>query len=61
MREIGRLKETSTWPLLSRNANGLGLSSASCAESIPGSPKRLEVVPYTLGKSSRDPVTSDNP
>ena len=50
-RDIGRLKETSTWPLLSRNANGYvssfgelgGLSTAASA-------KRLELMPYTVAQ-----------
>ena len=61
MREIGRLAETSSWPLLSRDANGFvsqfgevtGLKSG-------GSPKKLEVVPYSLGSVSLHPET-ENP
>ena len=61
IREIGRLAETSTWPLLSRNANGFVSQFAELRGlRMGGSPKRLELVPYTLGSVSLNP-TSDNP
>ncbi len=60
-RDIGRLKETSSWPLLARSANGYvsqfgeldGLAMAAA-------PKRLELVPYTVTSLTRQP-TDGNP
>ena len=50
-RQIGRLNETSTWPLLSRSANGYVSSFGELGGlSMRGSPKRLELVPYTRGQ-----------
>ena len=48
-REIGRLNETSTWPLLSRSANGFVSSFGELGGlSMSASPKRLELVPYMV-------------
>ena len=60
-RQIGRLNETETWPLLARSVNGYvsqfgeldGLSMAA-------SPKRLELAPYTLANLTTQP-TDGNP
>jgi hypothetical protein len=53
-REIGRLKETTTWPLLSKNANGYVSSFGELGGlSMTGSPKRLELVPYMLTDLTR--------
>ncbi len=61
MREVGRLAETSTWPLLSRNANGFVSQFAEVRGlRIGGAPKKLELLPYTVGAVSLDP-TSANP
>jgi hypothetical protein len=61
MREIGRLAETSTWPLLSRNANGFVSQFAEVRGlRVGGMPKRLELLPYTVGSLSLVPG-SDNP
>ena len=61
MREVGRLAETSTWPLLSRNANGFVSQFAEVhGLRMSGTPKKLELLPYTLGSVSLDPA-SDNP
>jgi hypothetical protein len=61
VRELGRLAETSTWPLLSRNANGFVSQFAEVRGlRIGGTPKRLELLPYTVGSLSLDPP-SDNP
>ncbi|MEW6320877.1 MAG: DUF5916 domain-containing protein [Acidobacteriota bacterium] len=57
IREIGRLAETSTWPLLSRNANGF-VSQFAEVHGLrrSGSPKRFELLPYTLGRVSTRPA-----
>ncbi|MBA3269817.1 MAG: carbohydrate binding family 9 domain-containing protein [Acidobacteria bacterium] len=61
IREVGRLAETSTWPLLSRNANGFVSQFAEVRGlRMSGPPKKLELLPYTLGSFSLNP-TSDNP
>ncbi len=53
IREVGRLAETSTWPLLSRNANGFVSQFAEVRGlRMGGSPKKLELLPYTLGSLS---------
>jgi len=53
-RSIGRLNETSTWPLLARSANGYVSSFGELGGvSMRGSPKKLELVPYTLGSVTR--------
>jgi hypothetical protein len=60
-REIARLNETSTWPLLSRNANGYVSSFGELGGLSTGSAqKRLELAPYTVANLSRQP-TAGNP
>ena len=60
IREIGRLAETSTWPLLSRNANGFVSQFAELRGlRMGGSPKRLELLPYTVGSFARNPVSAN--
>jgi uncharacterized protein DUF5916/cellulose/xylan binding protein with CBM9 domain len=61
IREIGRLAETSTWPLLSRNATGFVSQFAEVRGlRMAGAPKKLELLPYTLGSFSTRPA-SENP
>lgn len=60
MREVGRLAETSTWPLLSRNANGFVSQFAEVRGlRIRGTPKKLELLPYTVGSLSLDPPSAN--
>ena len=60
-RQIGRLNETSTWPLLSRNASGYVSSFGELGGlSMGASPKRLELVPYTVADLTRQ-RTAGNP
>lgn len=60
IREVGRLAETSTWPLLSRNANGFVSQFAEVRGLQPGaSRKKLELVPYTVTSLSLNPETSN--
>ncbi len=60
-REIGRLKETDTWPLLSRNANGYVSSFGELGGLVTeGGVKRLELQPYTVANLTRQ-TTSGNP
>ena len=65
IREVGRLAETSTWPLLSRNANGFVSQFGELRGlKMSGAPKRFELMPYSLGKVDTrqvdvsDPLTS---
>jgi hypothetical protein len=53
-RQIGRLNETSTWPLLARSATGYVSSFGELGGlALARSPKRLEMMPYTVGNLSR--------
>lgn len=61
IREVGRLAETSTWPLLSRNVTGFVSQFAELRGlRMGGSPKKLELLPYTVGSVSLTPP-SNNP
>jgi hypothetical protein len=61
IREIGRLAETSTWPLLSRNANGFVSQFAELRGlRMAGAPKKLELLPYMVGSVALSPA-SDSP
>ena len=60
MREVGRLAETSTWPLLSRNANGFVSQFGELRGlKMSGAPKRFELMPYSLGKVDTRQVDVD--
>ena len=60
-REIARLKETSTWPLLARSAVGYVSSFGEIGDlAMTASPKRLELAPYTVAKATTEP-TGGNP
>lgn len=60
IREIGRLAETSTWPLLSRNANGFVSQFAEVRGLKVGrTPQKLELLPYTVGSLSLNPETAN--
>jgi hypothetical protein len=61
-REIGRLAETSTWPLLSRNETGLVSQFGELhGLRMSGSPKRLEIQPYMLGQLAVQPPAAVGP
>jgi hypothetical protein len=60
-RSVGRLNETSTWPLLARSANGYVSSFGELnGLSMRSSPKRLELVPYVVSSVTRQ-RPADNP
>ena len=62
MREVGRLAETSTWPLLSRNANGFVSQFGELRGlKMSGAPKRFELMPYSLGKVDTRQVDASDP
>jgi len=61
VREIGRLKETSTWPLLPRAATGYVSSFGDLSGlTMLATPKRLEVLPYMVSQLTQQP-TGGNP
>jgi hypothetical protein len=61
-RQIGRLNETDTWPLLSKAASGVVSSFGDLTGlQLDQSPKRLELVPYVVGQLNTQPVEEGNP
>ena len=59
VREIGRLNETSTWPLLAKSATGFVSSFGELTGlQIGRAPKRLELVPYMVGDVKRSRSTT---
>jgi len=61
IREIGRLAETSSWPLLSRNANGFVSQFAEVRGiRMGGAAKKLELLPYMVGGLELQPK-DENP
>jgi hypothetical protein len=62
IREVGRLAETSSWPLLSRNANGFVSQFGELRGlKMSGAPKRFELMPYSVGKVDTRPVDVTDP
>jgi len=62
MREVGRLAETSSWPLLSRNANGFVSQFGEMRGlQMAGTPRKFELLPYTVGKLNTQPVDAGDP
>jgi hypothetical protein len=60
IREIGRLNETSTWPLIAKSANGVVSQFGELRGlELTSPPKRLELVPYTVADVSTAPDTSN--
>jgi Domain of unknown function (DUF5916)/Carbohydrate family 9 binding domain-like len=61
-RELPRANETSTWPLIARSVNGFVSQFGDVNGVRPGSsPKRLELVPYSLGEFALAPKAAGNP
>jgi hypothetical protein len=62
MRRVGRLNETSTWPLLAKSANGFVSSFGDLTGlRLDRSPKRLEIVPYVVGEVKTQTTEVGNP
>ncbi len=62
VRQIGRLNETSTWPLLARSANGYVSSFGELTGlRLSASTKRLELTPYVVSQVVTDRTEPDNP
>jgi hypothetical protein len=61
-RQVARLNETSTWPLISKSASGWVSSFGTLSGvNIGGTSKRLELVPYTVAQVTTEPRQSGNP
>ena len=62
MRNVARLNEITTWPLLSKNASGFVSSFGDLAGvNIGRASKRLELVPYVVGEVATMPLDAGNP
>jgi len=62
VRQIGRLNETDTWPLISKSASGIVSSFGDLTGlKLTKTPKRLEVVPYVVGQVNTQPTEAGNP
>lgn len=62
VRQIGRLNETDTWPLISKSANGFVSNFGVLTNLKLGqTPKRLELVPYVVGQVNTQPAEPGNP
>ncbi len=61
-RQVARLNETSTWPLISKSASGWVSSFGTLTGvNIGTASKRLELVPYTVAQVVTEPVQPGNP
>jgi uncharacterized protein DUF5916/cellulose/xylan binding protein with CBM9 domain len=61
IRRIGRLNEASSWPLIAKSVTGFVSQFGDLGGlSLTRSPKRLEILPYTVGEVKTKPE-SDNP
>ena len=62
IREVGRLAETSTWPLLSRNASGFVSQFGEMRGlTMNGEPKKFELLPYAVADLRTQPDDAGNP
>ncbi len=61
-RQIGRLNEMSTWPLLAKSVTGwVSQFGDLSGVELTRSPKRLELVPYAVGQLGTHPDAGENP
>jgi hypothetical protein len=61
-RSVARLDETTTWPLLSKNASGFVSSFGELAGvTRPAATKKFELVPYTVAQLTTEPTQVGNP
>ena len=62
MRESPRINEASTWPLVARSRTGFVSQFGDVSGlAFSRAPRRLELVPYALGRVATMPVASGNP
>ncbi len=60
MRQIGRLNETESWPLIAKSRNGFVSQFGQLnGLTLSRSPKRLELMPYTVADLSTVPAPTD--
>jgi hypothetical protein len=61
-RNVPRIDETSTWPLLSRDASGWVSEFGELAGvARSGATKRFELIPYTVAQLTTEPLQAGNP
>ncbi len=62
VRQIGRLNETDTWPLIPKSANGFVSNFGDLTGlDLNQSPKRLELLPYSVAQLKTQPDEPGNP
>src|SRR4051812_22850291 len=62
LRQIGRLNETDTWPLISKSANGFVSNFGELTSlDLNQTPKRLELLPYSVAQVNTQPLEAGNP
>ncbi len=62
IREIGRLNETSTWPLVAKSRQGFVSQFGDLRGlALAGALKRLELVPYAVAQTQTAPLDEANP
>lgn len=62
VRQVARLNETDTWPLLAKSANGyVSNFGALTGLTLASSSKRLELMPYAVASLSTQPAPAGNP
>jgi hypothetical protein len=62
LRQIGRLNETSSWPLIAKSKPGFVSQMGELGGlKLVGAAKRLEVLPYTVGQVKSQPVDAGDP
>jgi hypothetical protein len=60
MRQVARLNEVSTWPLIAKSKNGFVSQFGDLTGlRMTASPKRLELVPYTVAELKTEPLPDD--
>ena len=62
IRQVGRLNETSTWPLIAKSVTGFVSQFGDLTGvALSRAPKRLELVPYAVGQVGTRPNADGNP
>jgi hypothetical protein len=62
LREVGRLNETSSWPLIAKSRAGFVSQMGELGGlRLVGSAKRLELVPYSVGQVQTQPTDGGSP
>ena len=60
LRQVARLNETETWPLIAKSKNGFVSQFGQLnGLKLSGSPRKLEVLPYTVGQLKTEPAPTD--